>query len=70
MTLDGGDNQLESHVEQYERNKQALEAILTDLRLLVKEVENDVERAKEITSALHPPEDPSGEEAPRAEDAP
>ena len=66
MTLGSDDNPIESHLELHERNKRALEKILADLRLIVEEVETGLERAKEITSNLYPPEEPSGEKAPGA----
>ena len=53
MTLEGEDNELEHHIEQYGRNKQRLEKILDNLRLIVEEVEK----------GLYRPEEPHGEES-------
>ena len=64
MALEDGDSELDHHLEQYKREKR-LEKLLADARMLAEETQRAAERAKEITSALHPPEDPSGEKAPR-----
>ena len=60
MTQGDGHNEMESHLEQYERNKRALEKLLVDIRLLVDEVEKGVELAQKIPRLSYPSEESYG----------
>ena len=61
MTQESGHNEMESHLEQYERNRQALGEILADLRLLVEEAEKGLELTRKIPRVNYPSDESYGE---------